>query len=73
VTHTSKLSFSRVSDFGRFKVLTAVNMKIAVFWHVTPCTLVDIYHVSIYGITSQKNVIFIADFDNHCLVNGSSL
>jgi hypothetical protein len=26
-----------------FEVLTAVSTKIAVFWFVTPCSLVDVY------------------------------
>jgi hypothetical protein len=26
-----------------FEVLTAVSMKIAVFWVVTPCSLVEVY------------------------------
>jgi hypothetical protein len=27
----------------RFEVLTAVSMKIAVFWVVAPCSLVEVY------------------------------
>jgi hypothetical protein len=28
----------------RFKVLTAVSMKMAVFWFVAPCSLVEVCH-----------------------------
>jgi hypothetical protein len=28
----------------RFQVLTVVNMKMAVFWVVAPCSLVEVYH-----------------------------
>jgi hypothetical protein len=27
----------------RFEVLTVANMKMAVFWVVVPCSLVDVY------------------------------
>jgi hypothetical protein len=30
----------------RFKVLSAENMKIVVFWDVMPCSLVDCYNIS---------------------------
>jgi hypothetical protein len=32
-----------LSVFVGFEVLTAVNMKIAVFWVVAPCSLVEVY------------------------------
>jgi hypothetical protein len=31
-------------DYVRFEVLTAVSTKMAVFWVVAPCSLVEIYH-----------------------------
>jgi hypothetical protein len=30
----------------RFKVLTPITMKGSIFWHVTPCRLVDVYGFS---------------------------
>jgi hypothetical protein len=33
----------KVYYHARFEVLNTVTMKIAVFWDVTPCSLVDIY------------------------------
>jgi hypothetical protein len=30
----------------RFEVLTAANMKLAVFWVVAPCNLAEIYRIS---------------------------
>jgi hypothetical protein len=31
-----------LSVFVKLEVLTAVTMKITIFWNVTPCSLVDI-------------------------------
>jgi hypothetical protein len=33
--------FSEIGHYMRFQVLTATNMKMAVFWDVAPCGLVD--------------------------------
>jgi hypothetical protein len=33
----------KVIVFVGFEVLTAVSMKIAVFWVVAPCSLVEVY------------------------------
>jgi hypothetical protein len=30
----------------RFEVLTVASVKMAVFWVVVPCSLVNVYHVS---------------------------
>jgi hypothetical protein len=30
------------SKYVRFQVLTAANMKMTVFWDITPCSLVEI-------------------------------
>jgi hypothetical protein len=35
--------FFEHGDEVRFQVLTAVSVKMAVFWVVTPCSLVEIY------------------------------
>jgi hypothetical protein len=32
-------------DWLRFEALTAVNIKIAVFWDMTPCSVVDIHQL----------------------------
>ena len=34
----------RVKSLVRYEVLAAVNMNTAVFWDVTPCSLVEKYH-----------------------------
>lgn len=40
-----------------FAVLSAITMKNAIFWAVTPCLLAEVYRsASIFG--SQKTVIF---------------
>jgi hypothetical protein len=64
------LSWLRFSWVG-FEVLTAVSMKIAVFWVVAPCSLVEVYQrfrgpcclssgrsPRIYGATTQNTAIF---------------
>jgi hypothetical protein len=39
-----------------FEVLTAVSMKIAVFWVVAPCSMVDVYlEVNFYQTTRCYN------------------
>jgi hypothetical protein len=44
----------------RFEVLMAANMKMAVFWVVTPCSLVEVCEVSeVLTATTQKAAIFI--------------
>jgi hypothetical protein len=55
----------------RFEILTVTSMKMAVFWDVAPCSLIDIdrrfrgaychHHqgLILHGATSQKTVIFI--------------
>jgi hypothetical protein len=57
----------------RFTVLTEVTMKIAIFWDVTPCGLVNVYreggsrflrhiwytYTRLHGIISKKMVFFI--------------
>jgi hypothetical protein len=53
---------NRQRYYVRSDVLPAVNMKIAVFWDVTPCTLVNTYHPfhlpgKVHDVLSQKNVI----------------
>jgi hypothetical protein len=65
-TQTDKLAVG-------FQVLTAVSMKIAVFWVVAPCSLVEVYQrstgpcclhhqgdrpTSLHGVTTQKTAIF---------------
>jgi hypothetical protein len=35
--------FGIKEDFVRLQVLTAVSMKMAVFWVVSPCGLVEVY------------------------------
>jgi hypothetical protein len=32
---------------------------VAVFWVVVPCRLVQVYHTSLHGATTQKTAIFI--------------
>jgi len=39
-----------VQCLKRFEVLPGVTMKITVFWHVTPCSLVKIYWSSKHGL-----------------------
>jgi hypothetical protein len=41
------------NEYVGFEVLTAVRMKMAVFWVVAPCRLVEVY-----GATTQKTAIF---------------
>jgi hypothetical protein len=54
-----------------FEVLTAVSMKIAVFWVVAPCSLVEVYQrfsspCCLHHQGDQKTAIFIAlMFLNH--------
>jgi hypothetical protein len=43
ITFSSSGSSSSSSEFVGFEVLTAVSMKMAVFWVVAPCCLVDVY------------------------------
>jgi len=50
----------------RFRVIMVVNMKIVIFWHKTPCSLVDTatwtslsQDYQIRGVTSQEIVIFV--------------
>jgi hypothetical protein len=38
-----ELTMERVKD--GFEVLTAVSTKMAVFWVVAPCSLVEVYHL----------------------------
>jgi hypothetical protein len=42
----------------RFEVLTASNMKIRVFWDITPCSLAGHQTDTLHGVTSQKALIF---------------
>jgi hypothetical protein len=37
---------SEKSSFVGFEVLTAVSMESTVFWDVTPCSAVEVHHVS---------------------------
>jgi hypothetical protein len=39
------------------EVLTAANMKMAVFWFVAPCSLVEVYRL--HGATNQNTAIFL--------------
>jgi hypothetical protein len=32
-----------LTEFMRFRVLTAVSMKVTVFWDVVPCILIEVY------------------------------
>jgi hypothetical protein len=41
----------------RFQVLAAANMKIAVFWNVAPCSLIEMTDVSEVLIASIIRVI----------------
>jgi hypothetical protein len=41
----------------RFEVLTAARIKMAVFWVVAPCSLVEVYR-RFRGFTIQKTAIF---------------
>jgi hypothetical protein len=43
----SKL-LTRKENKIQLEVLTAVTMKIAVFWVAVPCTLVHVYHIPVY-------------------------
>jgi hypothetical protein len=51
-------------DIVRFQVLKAASMKMAVFWVVEPCSLVEVYRcfrdasTRLYGATTQKTAIF---------------
>jgi hypothetical protein len=63
-----------VWNFVTFEVLTAVNMKITVFWAVMPCSLeIRFQHfgeaapifkksIRLHAISSQKTVIFLRNF-----------
>jgi hypothetical protein len=51
------ISFSSVG----FQVLTAVSMKMTVFWVAAPCSLVEVYRL--HGATTQKTVIFIVQLN----------
>jgi hypothetical protein len=49
----------------KFEVITAANMKMAVFWVVDPCSLVEVYRrfrgaccLNHHGATTQKTAIF---------------
>jgi hypothetical protein len=55
-----------------FEVFTAVSMKMAVFWVVAPCSLVEVYRrfrgpcclhhqgdIALHGPTTQKTAIFV--------------
>jgi hypothetical protein len=66
-------------NFVTFEVLTAVNMKITVFWAVMPCSLeirfqyfgeTSIFRKSIRldAISSQKTVIFMRNFYGYLLL-----
>jgi hypothetical protein len=46
--YSSDDSVMEVNDYNfvRFYVLTVVIMKMAGFWDVVPCSVVQIYHVS---------------------------
>jgi hypothetical protein len=33
---------SKINGYGKFQILTAASMKMAVFWNVAPCSLVEI-------------------------------
>jgi hypothetical protein len=46
-----------------FEVLTAVSMKIAVFWVVAPCSLVEVYRrqQSSYNITVYMHLPLLQD------------
>jgi hypothetical protein len=43
VTFHDTFSFSDVQVILRFQVLMAVSMKLAVFWVVASCSLVEVY------------------------------
>jgi hypothetical protein len=54
--------------FAGFEVLTAVSTKMAVFWVVAPCSVVEVYqrfrgpcclHHQGDGATTQKTAIFV--------------
>jgi hypothetical protein len=53
-----------------FEVLTVVSMKIAVFWVVAPCSLVEVYQSTrLHGATTQKTAIFmIYHFNVNCIL-----
>jgi hypothetical protein len=37
------MHYTKVSNLVGFEVLTAVSTKMAVFWVVAPCSLVEVY------------------------------
>jgi hypothetical protein len=68
---------TKCNAFVRFQVLTAASMKMAVFWVVAPCSLVDVYQrfrgpcclhhqgmalTRLHGATTQKITIFCHTF-----------
>jgi hypothetical protein len=43
VCKIAKNAFGKLSFQLRFQVLTAASMKMAVFWVVAPCSLIEVY------------------------------
>jgi hypothetical protein len=40
---TDIIKFDLINYLVGFEVLTAVSMKIAVFWDIAPCSLIEVY------------------------------
>jgi hypothetical protein len=50
------VSFQAVKLLAGFEVLTAASMKMAVFWIIAPCNLVEVYHPDKGGSNYLRNV-----------------
>jgi len=66
VIHSLSVTSIEYDIQTRFRVITVVNMKIAIFWDKTPCSLVDTatwtslsQDYQLRGVTSQEMVIFV--------------
>jgi hypothetical protein len=56
VTHAVSVNFFPL--LMKFYFLAATTMKIAVFWHVTPCSLVEMYrHFGKRGLVCINNYL----------------
>jgi hypothetical protein len=59
-----------IGKLVKFQVLTVVSMKMATFWVVAPCSLVEAHRrfrgasTRLYGATTQKTAVFIGKLFN---------